>query len=143
MLHCCQQYKKKGERRVAKNFPRFDGPYLVINTHPETSNYTLELPNAPNTFPTYHASELKPHISNNPSLFPGCKLPEPVPVLTDEGIEEFLVEQILDSRKRGRGWQYLVRWVGYGHEHDRWLACSSLSDCEALDVWEASERVLV
>jgi hypothetical protein len=52
-----------------------------------------------------------------------------------------LVKHILNSRKHRRSWQYLVRWVGYGQEHNRWLAGSSLSDCEALNIWEASEGV--
>ena len=56
-LHCRQQFKKKGEKRAAKFFPHFDGPYDIIDEHLATSNYTLELPNSPNTYPTYHASE--------------------------------------------------------------------------------------
>jgi len=69
-LHQRQEYKSKGEHRAAKFFPRFDGPYEIIGSHPETSNYTLETPNSPNTFPTYHASELKRHFANDPILFP-------------------------------------------------------------------------
>jgi hypothetical protein len=57
-LHRRNEYKKKGEKHVAKFFPRYDGPYLVVDKHPEASMYTLELPNSPNVFPTYHASEL-------------------------------------------------------------------------------------
>ena len=52
-----------------------------------------------------------------------------------EGLKEFHIQEILDSQRHGRGIQYLVRWVGYGPEHDRWLAGSTLEDCEALDVW--------
>jgi hypothetical protein len=69
-LHCRQEFKKKGEKQAAKFFPRYDGPYDIIDIHPETSNYTLELPNAPNTYPTYHASELKVFLPNDPTLFP-------------------------------------------------------------------------
>jgi hypothetical protein len=61
-LHRRQEFKKKGEKRAAKFFPRFDGPYDIIDVHVETSNYTLELPNSPNTYLTYHASELKPYM---------------------------------------------------------------------------------
>jgi hypothetical protein len=32
-----------------------------------------------------------------------------------------------------------VRWSGYSPEHDRWLAGSSLDDCEALDKWLAKD----
>src|SRR5882762_5889347 len=64
-LHRRQEYKTKGDGRAAKFFPRFDGPYIIINAHPETSNYTLELPNSPNIFPTFHSSELKPFFHND------------------------------------------------------------------------------
>ena len=135
-LHHRQEFKKKGEKRAAKFFPRFDGPHHIIDAHAASSNYTLELPNSPNTYPTFHASELKPFLPNNTSLFPSRELPRPGPVLTPDGLEEYLVDEIIDSRKCGKGYQYLVRWSGYGPEHDRWLSGSALADCEALDVWQ-------
>jgi hypothetical protein len=139
-LHRRNEYKKKGEKRVAKFFPRYDGPYTVTDTHPEASTYTLEMPNSPNVFPTFHASELSPHIANDPVLFPGREDQKPPPIVTPDGIEEYFVDEIIDSRRRGRGWQYLVRWVGYGPEHDRWLSRTSLEDCEALDRWLVANR---
>jgi len=134
-LHRRQEYKHKGEKRAAKFFPRYDGPYVIIDAHPETSNYTLELPNSPNTYPTYHASKLKPFLPNDPELFPTHEYEQPGPIVTNDGLEEFQVEEIVDSRRRGKGWQYLVRWSGYGPEHDRWLAGSAINDCAALDLW--------
>jgi hypothetical protein len=97
-LHRRQQFKKKGEKWAAKLFPRFDGPYNIIDTHVSTSNYTLELPNSPNTFSTYHASELKPFILNNSLLFPSCELSNPQPIVTEDSLEEFLVQDIIDAR---------------------------------------------
>ena len=108
-LHSRQEFKKKGEKQVAKFFPRYDGPYCIIDTHTASSNYTLELPNFPNTYPTYHASELKAFLANDESLFPSCTLLWPDPVLTPDGLEEYLVEEIIDSWKCGKGHQYLVR----------------------------------
>jgi hypothetical protein len=134
-LHRRQEYKKKGEHRVAKFFPRYDGPYDVIDAFPHVSAYKLELPNSPNIFPTFHSSEIKRFIPNDPSLFPNRTEPQPGPILTPDGLEEYLVEEIIDARRRGRGWQFLVRWSGYGAEHDRWLSAATLDDCEALDRW--------
>ena len=103
------------------------------------SNYTLELPNSPNTFPTFHASELNPFIPNDPMLFPGRELSQPQPIFMLEGLEEFHVQEILDLQRYGCSIQYLICWIGYGPEHNRWLAGSTLKDCEALDVWQEKE----
>jgi len=97
------------------------------------------MPNFPNTFPTYHTSELKRHFANDPNLFPSRELLRPAPILTLDGLEEFHIEEIINAHKRGRGYQYLVQWTGYGPEHDRWLAGRDLEDCEALDRWIAVE----
>lgn len=125
------EYKKKGEKRTAKFFPRWDGPYRITHVHPEASTYTLDIPT--NAFPVYHVSELKTHHANDPLLFPSRELTQPAPILTADGLEEYLVDEILDVRRRGRGWQFLVRWHGYGPQHDLWIAARELDDCKALD----------
>ena len=134
-LHHHQQFKKKGEKWATKFFPCYDSLYDIIDTHLTTSNYTLKLPNSPNTYPMYHASELKPFVPNDTSLFPSSKLSQPKPILTSDGLEEFLVQDIIDAQRQGHDWQYWVWWVGYRPEHNHWLASSALHDCKALDVW--------
>jgi hypothetical protein len=109
-LHRRQEYKKKGKHCVAKFFPRYDGPYDVIDAFPHVSAYKLELPNSPNIFPTFHSSKIKRFIPNDTSLFPNRSEPQPGPILTSDGLEEYLVEEIMDARRRGRRWQFLVRW---------------------------------
>jgi hypothetical protein len=94
-LQHCQEFKKKGEKQAIKFFPCYDGPYNTIDVHAATSNYTLELPNTPNTYLTYHASELKPFPPNNPTLFPSCKLSQPPSIVTSNGMEEYLVQEIM------------------------------------------------
>jgi hypothetical protein len=133
-LHRRQEYKKRGEHRAAKFFPRYDGPYEIIATHPQASTYTLEMPNS-GVFPTFHVSELKRFLPNDATLFPSRELAQPGPIMTADGLEEYLIDKIIDSRRRGRGWQFLVRWVGYGPEHDRWLPGSALDECAAMDAW--------
>jgi Cu/Zn superoxide dismutase len=54
-----RNYKCKGKTRVAKFMPRNDGPYTITHTFPEQSEYTLKLPNNPNTFPGFHTHLLK------------------------------------------------------------------------------------
>ena len=138
-LHCRNKYKCRGEKCVAKFFPRFDSPFEITNHHPETSSYMLDMPNSPNTYPTYHAAELKRHHANDTDLFPSRELPRPGPIVSPDGLEEYHVQEVLNSRKRGRGHQYLVRWTGYGPEHDHWIASHDFQDCETLDKWEALE----
>ena len=134
--HCRRNYKRKGKKRVAKFMPRFDGPYTVVAAFPEKSEYTLRLPNNPKTFPSFHASLLKPFVPNDPDYFPDRELPKPGIVVTEDGTEETLIDKIVDEKRWGRGKRYLVRWVGYGKEHDEWLLKMALEDTEALDVWE-------
>jgi hypothetical protein len=73
-LHHHREFKSADKSRVAKFFPRWDGPFTVTRSFPETSSYSLDLPNLPNMFPTYHASLLKRHNKNNASLFPSHEL---------------------------------------------------------------------
>jgi hypothetical protein len=135
-LHRRREYKNGKKRRVAKFMPRFDGPYVVTNARPEVSTYTLDLPNQPHVFLTYHASQLRRHTENDNGLFLGRKFARPGPVVTGHSEEEWTIEKIVDERRVGRGRQYLVKWVGYGEEENRWLPGRELDDCEVLDIWE-------
>lgn len=134
-LHHRRDFMQKKDGRVAKFMPRFDGKYLVKRAWPDKSVYELDLPNHPLKFAKFHSSELKPYVSNDPQLFPNRTLPRPPPVVTEDGQEEWQIEKIIDQRRRGRGFQYLVRWAGYGPEEDRWIARSGVEECEALDIW--------
>lgn len=73
-------------------------------------------------------------------MFPGREHSRPPPILTESGMMENVIEKIIDQRKRGRGWQYLVRWAGYGPEDDEWLPRRDVEDCEALDIWIARNK---
>jgi hypothetical protein len=49
----------------------------------------------------------------------GQNFNEPPPELV-EGEEVYEVETILKHRKRGRGWQYFVKWRGYPISDASW-----------------------
>lgn len=59
--------------------------------------------------------------------------------ISDED-QEYRVEKLLRKRRirRGRGWstQYLIRWLGYGPEHDTWQPEWTVADTKALDEFE-------
>ena len=131
-----KEYASTGSGRSAKLFPRHDGPYRVVEAHPSTSTYRLDIPNAPhNSCFTFHASQLKRYVPNDQEKFPGRELPRDGPVTLPDGREEHVIERILDERRRGRGWQYLVRWKGYGPGDDEWMPRREVEETIALDEW--------
>lgn len=130
-------FKKKNKNRVAKFFPRWDGPYLVTQTHLEASTYTIDMPNQPDVFHMFHSGELKLHIENDPVLFLSREFTQLGPIVSSEGLEEFEIDEIIDAKPHGCGWRYLVHWVGYGPNHDWWMSGAELKDCKALDHWFA------
>lgn len=134
-FHRRRDYLRKDEKRVAKFMPRYDGPYKVTKSFPATSTYAIDMPNHPDTFATFHASLLSKYNENNPDMFPSRVRTHPGTVVTDEGEVEWWIDKIIDERKRGRGYQYLVRWVGEGQENDLWLPRREVEDCEALTDW--------
>ncbi|PSR79777.1 hypothetical protein PHLCEN_2v6895 [Hermanssonia centrifuga] len=135
-FHRRRDFMQRGDHRVAKFMVRWDGPYRVHRAWPETSLYELQLPGHTNIFPKFHASLLKPHIPNDSTLYPSRAHNEPAPIFDPETREnQHFVERILDRRRRGRGWQYLVHWKGFGPEHDEWLPGSRVDNLQALDVY--------
>ena len=141
-LHHWQEFTTGDPSCVAKFIPRFDGPYKIINSTPEFSAYTLDLLNSPNIFPTFHALQLKCFTENDASLFPSCKHISPGPIMMSDGMEEYVIDRIIDKWRRGRGHQYLIHWVGYGPKEDQWLPWHELNDCEALDTWQKREGAI-
>jgi hypothetical protein len=137
-----REYLQKGKRRVAKFMPRFDGPYTITDMHPETSTYTLDLPQTMNIYPTFHVSQLRAYQQNDPSLFPNREQTRPGAIVTAEGSVECFIDKIVDERRRGRGTQYLVRWQGEGPEADEWLPRREMEETEALDIWLGEREVM-
>jgi hypothetical protein len=78
--------------------------------------------------PVFHVSLLTP--ASNPDLpdFPERRIPPPPPVEV-QGQEEWVVREILDSRRHGRSrqLQYLVAWEGFPDPSDNsWEPASNL-----------------
>ena len=61
--------------------------------------------------PVFHVSLLEP-VATDP--LPGQTHPPPPPVIVDD-VEEFEVQEILDSRRQRNKLKYLVQWVGFDH----------------------------
>jgi hypothetical protein len=121
--------------------PQYDGPYIIIDIDEDDSTVTLDLPNSPNIFPTFHTSEVVPYVENDVTLFPNREFSRPPAVTMEDGLEEYFICDIIDEWRCGRGYRYLVRWVGYGAEENRWLKGADLKDTEALNIWLAKCRM--
>lgn len=102
-----------GEFRAAKFFPRFQGPYKVLVSHPDRSVYTLALPDAPSgSFNKFHASLLKPYLSSI-RFHQTSPLTAPASPNTPSGSSPRLL-QILDDREFHGRRQLRVVFSGNG-----------------------------
>ena len=52
-------------------------------------------------------------------------------IIVDEE-SEWEIERLLTKKQSDRSSQYLVRWKGYGSEHDRWYSARQLANAKNL-----------
>ena len=103
--------------------PRFIGPFKVVRRiNPVT--YQLQLPRTLRINPSFHVSLLRPLLSS--PLAPAAR-PPPAPRIMG-GQPAFTVRRLLDSRRVGRGLQYLVDWEGYNAEERSWVPARNIFD---------------
>ena len=93
-------------------------------------NYQLTLPEQWKIHLVFHVDLLTPYKE---TAFHGANYTRPPPDLINDE-EEYEVEQILDSRTRGRNRriQYLVKWVRYPNSDNQWLDADQLTADEAI-----------
>jgi hypothetical protein len=118
-------------RPSSKLAHRYLGPYKVL-TRVGRNAYQLELPAAMKALhPVFNVVKLLP-APDDP--IPGRKTETPLPptLIEDTGEEHYEVERILDSRLLRNKLHFLVKWKGYGYEHNQWVEETDLNAPELL-----------
>jgi hypothetical protein len=60
---------------------------------------------------------------------------EPLPVLQTDRAERWEVAEILEAQVRYGSLWYMVRWKGYGPEHDKWVKHSDVFAKDAINAY--------
>ena len=103
--------------------PKREGPFTITEVLGPVT-YRLQLPSTWRIHNVFHATLLRPYKENE---IYGRNFTEPPPELV-EGEEVYEVETILNHRKRGRGYQYFVKWRGYPISDASWEPEQSFSN---------------
>ena len=119
--------------------PCYVGPYIIekiINP----SALRLQLPSSLKVHPVFHVSQVKPVADSD--LSPPAPAPPP-PRTLESGDMVWEVNRIVAVRRRGRGFHYLVDWVGYGPEDRTWIPHSYFADPSLLgDFYRANPQAI-
>jgi len=110
-------------RPSQKLLHRWLGPF-VVEQRIGPMAYRLKLPyQMKQLHPVFNVVKLTP-APDDPIT--GRKMEDyPLPIVID-GEVEWEVEEILDSHSHRRRFQYLIKWKGYGCEHNSWESTSEV-----------------
>ena len=98
------------------------GPFTVDRAVSDSA-YKLVLPTyLSRLHPVFHVSLLEPY--HDPSQFHAPALPAPFELAPDDSART--LDSILDARKLGQRYEYLVRWKGLSAEEDSWVPLSEI-----------------
>jgi hypothetical protein len=123
--------KNPGKRKL---LPKFIGPFPILEKVGPVA-YKLQLPAKWRIHNVFHVALLKQFNSSARST------PPPPPIEIDEELE-YEVEFILLHRDSHRCWatqkvtgcrrEFLIKWSGYGPEHNTWEPEANLTHCQEL-----------
>jgi Chromo (CHRromatin Organisation MOdifier) domain len=105
-----------------KMAPKQEGPFKIEEVLGPVT-YQLKLPESWQIHKVFHAALLRPYRENE--VYEENYIQPPPDI--EEGEEVYEVEQILKHRKRGQGYEYLIKWVGYPITKASWEPKSNLT----------------
>jgi hypothetical protein len=121
-----------------KLMPKYVGPFKVKARVGQVA-YKLELPATMKCHPVFHVSLLHKWHKD------GRQQPQPPPVAVQDDGTWYQVEAILDHKRVRRGRlnvdRYLVKWQGYGPEHNQWCDASAITDPAIQEFWNHRQRI--
>lgn len=96
------------------------GPFMIEKVLGPVT-FKLQLPETMRIHPVFHKSLLEP-------------APENAEIATEIELEddEYEVEEVVDLKKFGRQWKYLVKWAGWPTSQNTWEPQSNLTNCGRL-----------
>lgn len=114
-----------------KLLPRYIGPFAIEKQVGKCA-YKLTLPTAMRVHPVFHVSLLHKYHADG-------KVHPPPPLYYDDGVPIYEVEAVLKHREVKKGKrvvkQYLIKWTGYGHEHNTWEPEKHLNQACLSEYW--------
>jgi hypothetical protein len=126
--------------RAAKLLPKYVGPFKVLEAHPDTSAYRIELPTqlrARRLHDRFHQSKLRPHIANDDALFPHREGHAYYDFGTPDD-QEWLVDSILAHQWDKGNLLFQIRWnLG----DTTWEPLKTCKDLQALDEYLSLQGV--
>lgn len=111
--------KAVGTRKL---LPKFIGPFEVIGLVGDRA-VRLKLPDSYKIHDVFHVSLVKPYHG-------AMRHPPPCDFLQGEAL--WTVERLLNHRKSRNKMEYLVKWEGFGEEHNTWEPDTNLLTCDEL-----------
>jgi hypothetical protein len=120
----------KTELPTAKLAPKRHGPFLIKKVLSPIT-YQLTLPTTWKIHDVFHVDLLTPYIETD---FHSPNYTRPPPDLINDE-EEYEVEQVLSSRRHGKGCkvQYLIKWKGYPESDNEWVNWDDMHAEDALE----------
>jgi hypothetical protein len=108
-------FQTSGSRKF---LPKFIGPFKVDKLVGKVA-VKLQLPSTYRIHPVFHVSLLRPYNRTEHT-----RTPPPPTVVDSQGLPEYKVDAIVGHREKShrnkKRWEFLIKWQGYGPEHNSW-----------------------